>query len=134
MSNATNYLEDLVNNFVTNGTAITGITPYLGLATAATDAEAGTVTEATGGSYARVAIAASFGVSSGGGAHSSNAAITFTTATADWSSGSNMTHWFIADASSGGNILIVDTLTTAQAVLNGNTAEFASGSLTVTTD
>ena len=132
MTIATNYLEDAVLNFVTNGTAITGITPYVGLATAVTDAEAGTLTEATGGSYARVAIAASFPTASGGGTNTSNAAITFPTATADWSSGSNMTHWFIADASTAGNILVVNSLDTPQAVLNGNTAEFASGQLAVT--
>lgn len=132
MTIATNYLEDLILNFVTNGTAVTGITPYIGLATAVADAEAGSLTEVTGGSYARVAIAASFPTASGGGTNTSNADIDFPTATADWSSGSNITHWFIADASTAGNILVVEAVDTAQPVLSGNTASFASGSLAVT--
>ena len=63
---ATTYLEHRLLNFIfKNNAAIGGVTfaspgdsIYVGLATAVSDAEAGSLTEATFGSYARVQITA----------------------------------------------------------------------------
>lgn len=109
--------------------------------TACSDSAAGT--EVSGGSYARVAVTSSLAnwagtqsagsttASSGtGGQTSNNAAITFPSPTANWGS---VTHFGLYDASSGGNLWICQSLTTAKTVNNGDAAPaFNAGSLTVT--
>lgn len=109
-----------------------GYTPpavYVALFTAApTDAGGGT--EATGGSYARVQVTqadgswdAPIGTPS---ATQNTGVITFPTSTATW--GGTMTHFGLYDASAGGNLLVWNSLTTAQAVgAAGITPSFAAG-------
>lgn len=125
MSDLSNYLENALVNHVLRNTAYTSpAAVYVGLFTAVTDAEAGTGTEVTGGSYARVA--ATFSAPSNG-ATSNSGAVTFPTATADWG---NCTYFAIFDASSGGNALsAIKALTNARNVLNGDTISFATGEL-----
>lgn len=114
---------------------------HVGLSTAAcSDSSVGT--EATGGSYARVSIARSLTnfagtqsagsttASSGtGGQTSNNIAINFPTPTAGWGT---VTHFFISDASSGGNLILCKSLTTSKTINSGDTVSFAIGALTVT--
>lgn len=132
MSNLTNYAENkLIDAF--RGQAITmPATWYFGLLSAAADPEAGTLTEFSGGSYARVAVTASLANFAGtqgagttvastgtGGLTSNNAAITFPAPTANWGTATHM-GWF--DAASGGNAWIVCPLAVAKTVNNGDPA------------
>ena len=100
---------------------------YVALFTAVTDAEAGTGTEVSGGSYARVECTSSFGAPSNG-AGDNTSAITFPAPTANWGT---VTHWAIFDASSGGNaITAIKALAQSRVVNNGDAApSFAIGDL-----
>jgi hypothetical protein len=112
-------------------------TLYVGLFTAA-PAEAGTGgTEATGTGYARVATATTDwnSATEGDPSHTENAnIIDFGTAGGTWSSGSNMTHFGIWDASTSGNLLAFAALTTAKPVISGDPVSFAVGALVFTLD
>lgn len=114
---------------------------FVGLSTAAcSDSSVGT--EVSGGSYARVSVARSLAnwagtqsagstsASSGtGGQTSNNVAINFPTPTAGWGT---VTHFFIADASSGGNLILCQALTASKTINTGDTVSFPIGSLTIT--
>jgi hypothetical protein len=116
-------------------------TLYFGLSTTAcSDSSFGT--EVTGGSYARKDVTASLANFAGtqsagsttastgtGGQTSNNAAITFVTPTAGWGT---VTHWFIADASTSGNIWICDDLTTSKTINSGDSVSFAIAAMTIT--
>lgn len=114
---------------------------HVGLSTAAcSDSSVGT--EVSGGSYARVSYARSLAnwagtqsagsttASSGtGGVTSNNAAINFATPSAGWGT---VTHFFISDASSGGNIILCQALTTSKTINSGDTVSFPIAAITVT--
>lgn len=119
---------------------------YVGLATAASSCETGSVTEVStsGTAYARAAVTSSLAnwagtqsagsttASSGtGGQTSNNSTITIgSTATASWGT---VTHFIVADASTAGNIWICQALTTSKTINNGDPAPtFSAGALTVT--
>lgn len=122
---ATNVAEDLVINWLlTTGTATRPTSWTVGLFTAVADAEAGTVTEVTGGSYARTAV--SFTAASGGST-SNSADVQFPTATADWSG--TVTHAGVYD--NAGQLLFVGELTNSKTVGNGDTFQISAGSLTI---
>jgi len=143
MSSMSDYLENKLVDQLFRGQAYTFPgTLYFALFTAnPTDAAGGT--EVTGGSYARVSVAASLAnfagtqsagsttASSGtGGQTSNNGAITFPAPTANWGSVTGMA---IFDASSGGNMLIWCALGTAKTVNNGDAApSFAAAAFTAT--
>ncbi len=92
-------------------------------------------TEATGSAYARVSITCNTtnwpAISGSTTTIASGAAFTFPTATGNWSSSANLTGAGFLDASSSGNLLYFGDLTTAKPVLNGDTASFASGAVTI---
>lgn len=75
----TTYLSDrLLNHFYRNTASTAPTTVYAGLLTAVTDAEAGTVTEASYGAYARVAVTFGAPGSGVGGRQTTNTgAVTF---------------------------------------------------------
>lgn len=138
------YLENKLVDHVFRATAYTApATLYVGLGTAAcSDSSVGT--EVTGGSYARVAVTSATtawkgthgtttGASSGTGGTISNAsAITFPAPTANWGV---VTHFFIADASTAGNLLVCQALTTSKTINNGDAApSFAADALTFQAD
>lgn len=114
---------------------------HVGLSTAAcSDSSVGT--EVTGGSYARVSYtrslanwagtqsAGSTTASTGtGGVTSNNALISFPTPSAGWGT---VTHFFLADASSGGNLIICQALTVNKTINSGDTVTFPIASITVT--
>lgn len=116
---------------------------YVGLLTAScSDSTAGT--EVSGGSYARVGVTratASWngthgnttGASSGTNGTISNAsAITFAAPTANWGS---ITYFGLYDASSGGNLIICEALTTPKTVNSGDASpSFTAGALTIQVD
>lgn len=144
MSNLTNFAENKLVDALLRGQALGApATLHFALFTAAADAEAGTLTEVSGGSYARVAVTASLAnfagtqsagsttASSGtGGQTSNNVAITFPAPTANWGS---VTHMAIMDASSGGNAWVVRALDVAKTVNNGDAAPtFPIGTFTFT--
>lgn len=107
---------------------------FVGLSSTTPTSTGGNVTEPSGGSYARVSTAAAdwSAATNADPALVENAnVITFPTATADWVGGSNLTHFVLYDAASGGNFLAYAPLVTAQAVLNGNTPSFAAGAVDV---
>lgn len=141
----TDYLENKIIDAMFRGQAYTmPATIYVGLLTAAcSDSSAGT--EVSGGSYARVSVTSSLAnwagtQSSGsttastgtGGTTSNNGTITFPAPTANWGS---VTHFALYDASSSGNMLFCQALTTSKTVNNGDAApSFAAAALTVQID
>lgn len=141
----TDYLENKLVDWLIRGQAYTPpATLYVSLLTGAcSDSSAGT--EVTGGSYARVAVTAgltqwagtqsagSTTASSGtGGTTSNNATITFPAPTANWGT---VTHFAIDDASTSGNRLVCQALTTSKTINNGDAApSFAAGALTIQVD
>ena len=110
--------------------------------TACSDSATGT--ELSGGSYARVGITrataswkgthgSATGASSGtNGTISNAAAVTFPTATGDWTAAS---HWGLIDTASGaGNLIVCAALTAPRTITTGATASFAIDALTIQID
>ena len=129
-----NYLENAVLDHIVGKTTYALPTCYIGLSSS-TPAEDGTsVTEPSGGSYARVSTAGADWNAASAGATSNANAITFAQATADWVSGSNLTHLVAYDAVTAGNPLFYGALTVAKPVLNGDTASFPAGDIDITLD
>src|SRR5688572_1833566 len=128
MSDFSNYAENaLINHLLRNTTLTSPATVYVGLFTAVTDAESGTGTEVTGGSYTRMADAF---IASTNGVTSNSGIITFTTATANWST---ITHAGLFDAVSAGNPLSALKAIAASKIINsGDIFRFPIGNLTFT--
>lgn len=146
MASMTDYLENKVVDWLFRGVAFTPPTTwYVGLLTAApSDSTGGT--EVSGGSYARVGLAASTAnwaatngagtttnPSSGtGGTTSNNSVLTFPAPTANWGV---VTHLGLYDASTAGNLCFQVALTTSKTINNGDAApSFAAGALTAQID
>jgi hypothetical protein len=133
MSAASNYLENQVLNHVLTTTPynVSGMTRYIGLFTnvstnAAANLEAGTLTdEVSGGSYARKTV--TFAAASSG-TSSTNATVTFDTATGNWGT---ITHVAVMDALTSGNVLFWGAVTTPKTIETGDTFQVSSGNLTV---
>lgn len=107
---------------------LNGATVYAGLLTAVTDEDAGTVTEVSGGNYAREAM--SFGAASGKTA-SNDSQVSF--AQADQDQGT-VSHLGIFDALSAGNLLYIVTLDSSFDYDTNVQPVFDSGSVDVTED
>lgn len=134
MSAASNYLENKVLDHVLTATAYTQpTTRYLALfnntsGNAATNLEAGTLTDevsTSGTAYARKA--ATFAAASSG-TSATNATVTFDAATASWGT---ITHVAVMDAASGGNVLFWGAVTTSKTIDTGDTFQVTSGNLTI---
>ncbi len=137
MAGFTDFLEHaLLDHLFSDAAYAPPATLWVALSTT-TPAEAGTgFTEPSSGSYARVATTAADWAAATGTApstKSNTAAITFPTATGDWSSGANMAFFglFDDDGTPSGNLLAFGALTTPKAVLNGDTASFAASTLVI---
>lgn len=130
------YLRNSVLNNSFGKTAYTApVTLYLGLSTAAiTDAGTG-VAEPGAGAYARIAIPndkTSWSTATGADNTIDNLIeLTFAEATGTWGT---MTHFFLSDAVTGGNILVSGPLTAAKAIESGDVARFPAGSITIAID
>lgn len=136
------YLEAAILNYILGGVAFTPPTNtnpvYVALSTAAySDAATGaSMSEVTGGSYARVAVTNNTtnwpnATGTSPATKSNGTAITFTAATASWGT---VTSFYICDALSGGNVYYGGDLTTAKAIGSGDTATFAAAAITITED
>ena len=123
-SKKSNYLKSKIVKHVKGEASYTmPTTLYLALYTSdPTVADSGV--EVTGGSYSRKSI--SFAAESGGSAPS-NAAINFTSTPT-----TNVSHWGIRDASSGGNLLYFGNFDIVQAISSGQTFTINSGNLVIT--
>ena len=114
---ATNYLERRLLHFLFKNNSLSFSSPgdsiYVGLCTAVSAAETGSVTEASFGGYARQQVAAASWTTIGADSTDTQtakntSAIEFPAKTD--SGNVTITHVIIADASSSGNILVVGAL------------------------
>ena len=133
---ATTYLENKILSFIFKNNARSFSTPgdsiYVGLATAVSDAEAGSLTEATFGSYARQQVtAANWTLASA----STNQQTVVNAANIEFpaSSGTSntVTHAFLVDAASSGNILFVGALDASKTIATGDIFRINAGNLTI---
>lgn len=130
---ASNTMRDAIIQFYfRTGTPTKPTNLYIGLHTSTCTS----VTEVSGGSYARVAVSAADASwaapsTAGGGRQTSNVStITYPSPTANWGT---VQSYGVYDASTAGNMLICDLLTTNRTINNGDGApSFAAGALTVT--
>ena len=138
MSAASNYLENkLLDHTLRYATApYTGVsTLYLALfnntsGNAATNLEAGTLTDETstsGTAYARAAVTFA---SASSGSSATNATVTFAAATANWGT---ITHVAVMDGGTvgSGNVLFWGAVTTSKTIETGDTFQVTSGNLTI---
>ena len=122
----TNFLETEILDHVFAGAAYTApSTKYLALFTALADGEAGSVTEVTGGGYARQTVA----FTTSGNTTSNNAAVEFPTATANYGT---VTHVGVYDASSSGNLMAYAALSSNKTIETGDVFRVPSGDLDIT--
>ena len=133
---ATTYLENKLLSFLfkNNAGSLTtlGDGIYVGLATAVSDAEAGSLTEANFGAYSRQQVtAANWTLASS----ATDAQTVTNAANIEWSASTGtdntVTHAFIVDASSSGNILFVGALDTNKTIQTGDIFRINAGNLTI---
>ena len=133
---ATTYLEHEILQFLfknnTESFASPGDNIYVGLATAVSSAEGGTVTEATFGNYARQQVAASAwtvpAVSTDAQTATNSANIEFP---ASSGTSNTITHAFVADASSSGNILFIGALDANKTIATGDIFRINAGNFSI---
>ena len=135
---ATNYLERRLLHFLFKNNSLSFSSPgdsiYVGLCTAVSAAETGSVTEASFSGYARQQVAAASWTTIGADSTDTQTAkntnaIEFP-AKAD-SGNVTITHVIIADASSSGNILFVGALDASKAIASGDIFRINAGNLTI---
>ena len=131
---ATTYLENKLLSLIFKNNAgsfsTLGDSIYVGLATAVSNAEAGTVTEATFGAYARQQVtAANWTLPSA----STDAQTCVNSGNIEWSASTGtdntVTHIFLADAASSGNILFVGQLDNPRTIQTGDIFRVNSSNL-----
>lgn len=135
----TNYTHQALLNSTFGKTSNFGAlasapTIYVGLSSTTPTMAGANVTEPSSGSYAQVATTGSdwgSATSADPSVLSNAAAVEFPTATGDWASGSDLTHFVLFDGDSPQNVLGWGALTTPKAVLTGDTPSFAIGDLDV---
>lgn len=120
-------LDHILRTGAYNSTFTSSAQLYVGLFTS-DPGEAGGGTEVTGTGYTRVQVTGGFDAASGGSA-SNSAAITWTTATANWG---DVSHIGIFETSGGADMVIYAALDTPKTVNNGDTFTISSGNLTIT--
>lgn len=126
---ASNYLEnEVLDHVLQKGTAdfTSPANLYIGLFTAVSDGEAGTVTEVSGNDYARTAV--SFNTASGGSS-TNNGDVTFPAA--NGGSWGTITHIGVYDASTAGNLLFYGALTASKSVDEGDIFQISDTNLTI---
>ena len=138
---ATTYLENKLLSFIFKNNAGSFATPgnsiYVGLATAVSDAEAGSLTEVNtstqDANYTRQQVtAANWTLASS----STDQQTVTNAANIEYSASSGVatytvTHAFVADASTGGNILFVGALDASKAIASGDIFRINAGNLTI---
>ena len=138
---ATTYLENKLLSLIFKNNAGSFSSPgnsiYVGLATAVSDAEAGTLTEVNtstqDANYTRQQVnAAGWTLASS----STDQQTVTNAANVEFSASSGVasytvTHAFVADASSGGNILFVGALDASKTIASGDIFRINAGNLTI---
>lgn len=132
MGSFTNYLENkLLDHVFGGGNYTRPATLYIGLSTSDPGETGSTTGEPSGNGYARVAVvnnATNFPAASGG-AKTNGTPIEFPEATGAWGT---ITHLFIADAETGGNVLAYSTLNVVKSPTEGDTMYYKAGELNIT--
>jgi len=137
---ATNYLERRLLHFIFKNNSLSFSSPgdsiYIGLATAVSAAETGSVTEADFTNYARVQVTAANWTTIGADSTDTQTAINAANidfAAAGTTTADVITHAFIADnASSGsGNILFVGELDAPRTIDDGDIFRINAGNLVI---
>jgi F0F1-type ATP synthase membrane subunit c/vacuolar-type H+-ATPase subunit K len=133
---ATTYMEHALLQFLFKNNAESFATPgnsiYVGLATAVSSIETGSVTEATFGSYARQQVQASgwtvpaVGTDTQTAVNAANVEFPASTGT-----NNTITHAFIVDAASSGNILFVGALDASKTIATGDIFRINAGNLSI---
>ncbi len=133
---ATTYLENKILSLIFKNNAGSFSSPgdsiYIGLATAVSDAEAGTLTEATFGAYARQQVTASAwtvpSVSTDTQTATNSANIEYAASTG---TSNTITHAFVADAATSGNILFIGALDANKTIGTGDIFRINAGNLSI---
>jgi len=135
---ATNYLERRLLHFLFKNNSLSLSSPgdsiYVGLATAVSAAETGSVTEANFTNYARQQVTAANWTTIGADSTDTQTAINAANIEFPASGGGGtdtVTHVFIADASSSGNILFVGALDASKTIASGDIFRINAGNLTI---
>ena len=135
---ATNYLERRLLHFLFKNNSLSFSSPgdsiYVGLATAVSSAETGSLTEATFTNYARQQVTASNWTTVGADSTDTQTAKNANNIEFPASGGGGddtITHVFIADASSGGNILFVGALDASKTIASGDIFRINQNNLTI---
>jgi hypothetical protein len=133
---ATTYLENKILSLIFKNNAGSFSSPgdsiYIGLATAVADAEAGTLTEATFGAYARQQVTASAwtvpSASTDTQTATNSANIEYAASTG---TSNTITHAFVADAATSGNILFIGALDANKTIGTGDIFRINAGNLSI---
>ena len=134
---ATNYLERRLLHFLFKNNSLSFSSPgdsiYVGLATAVSTAETGSVTEATFTNYARQQVTASNWTLVGSDSTDQQTATNAANIEFPASGGTNntITHVIIADAASSGNVLFVGALDVQKVIESGDIFRINAGNLTI---
>ena len=134
---ATNYLERRLLHFIFKNNSLSFSSPgdsiYVGLATAVSAAETGSLTEATFTNYARQQVTAANWTTIGADSTDTQTAVNAANIEFPASGGTDntITHVFLADASSSGNILFVGALDASKAIASGDIFRINAGNLTI---
>mgnify|MGYP003111176931 FL=1 len=135
---ATNYLERRLLHFIFKNNSLSFSSPgdsiYVGLATAVSAAETGSVTEANFTNYARQQVTAANWTTIGADSTDTQTAKNAANIEFPASGGGGtdtITHVFIADASSSGNILFVGALDASKAIAEGDIFRINADNLTI---
>ena len=135
---ATNYLERRLLHFIFKNNSLSFSSPgdsiYVGLATAVSAAETGSLTEADFTNYARQQVAASGWTTIGADSTDTQTASNANNIDFPASGGGGddtITHVFIADASSSGNILFVGALDANKTIASGDIFRINAGNLSI---
>lgn len=124
------YAENKVLDWCV-GRAVSTITAYVALYTAA-PSDSGGGTEVTGAGYARKATVTGDWTTASGGSISNAATLDFPAATANYPAA--VTHFGILDAATSGNLIRWAALSASKTINNGDTPRFAAGGLVLTED
>ena len=135
---ATNYLERRLLHFIFKNNSLSFSSPgdsiYVGLATAVSAAETGSLTEADFTNYARQQVTESNWTTIGADSTDTQTATNAANIEFPASGGGGtdtITHVFLADASSSGNILFVGALDASKAIASGDIFRINAGNLTI---
>ena len=140
---ATNYLERRLLHFLFKNNSLSFSSPgdniYVGLATAVSAAETGSLTEASFSGYARQQVTPTAVGNTGGWTMIGSDSTDTQTATnqnniefpASGGTNNTITHVIIADAASSGNILFVGALDVQKVIETGDIFRINAGNLTI---